>query len=549
MKAPDATTSVKRPLARLRDIHKSFGRNVVLRGVSLEVRPGECHVLAGENGAGKSTLINILSGVVTDFEGTIEVGGEVVAPASPLAAAKLGVAVIHQELSLVPAMSVADNLLLAHPPQGGPLARFGFVSDRRQRERAAELVRAVGLDVDEVDLDAPVGRLSMTQQQLLEIAKALSHDARVVVMDEPTSALPATEVQTVFRLIDRLKADGRGVVYISHKMEEIERVADHITVLRDGEVVGSAPAAEMPEDRLVQLMVGREISGHFPYEPAQAGGEEMLRVEDLTLRPIGRQVNPPVDGVSLVVRGGEVLGIGGLQGSGASELLLAIFGAAGGRTSGTILVNGEPVHIRSVRDAMAAGIALLTNDRKGTGLVLSMSVRANTTLADLPRLTPGGFVSLGRERDAAARHAKALNLRAASLEIDVGSLSGGNQQKVALAKWLQRDPRVLLLDEPTRGVDIGAKREIYGLINQLKQRGVAIVVISTELPELIGLSDRVAVMHRGKIAATLDRAAATPEAILSAAMGGTHPGATAQEPLTTNRSSTGPRTGHDDAIG
>lgn len=514
---PASTTSAPTPLARLRDIRKSFGRNIVLTGVSFDVLPGECHVLAGENGAGKSTLINILGGVIRDFQGTIEIAGRPASPSSPLNAAQLGVAVVHQELSLVPAMSVADNLLLSHAPVGGFFSRLGFVSDTRQRQKARELLDRVGLDVD---VDAPAGRLSMTQQQLVEIAKALSFDAKVVIMDEPTSALPATEVETVFRLIDRLKADGRGIVYISHKMDEIERVADRITVLRDGEVVGSAPAAETPTREIVRLMVGRDIEAQFPYAPPRPGPER-LRVEHLSVRPIGRQTNPVVDDASLSLRGGEVLGIAGLQGSGNSELLLAIFGALGARASGSVFVDQKLVRIRSVRDAMAGGIALLTNDRKSTGLVLSMTVTANTTLADLPRLSPGGLRSDRRERDAAARHARAMNLRAPSLAAEVGSLSGGNQQKVALAKWLQREPRVLLLDEPTRGVDVGAKREIYGLINNLKRQGIAILLISTEMPELLGLCDRLIVMHRGAVTARLDRDQATPEKVLAAAMGQT----------------------------
>lgn len=509
-----ATTSSD-PLARLRHIRKAFGRNVVLKGVGFDIHPGECHVLAGENGAGKSTLINILGGVIRDFEGTIEIAGQPVIPSSPLDAAQLGVAVVHQELSLIPAMSVADNLLLAHPPGGGVLSRLGFVSDALQRRKARELLDRVRLDVD---VDALVGRLSITQQQLVEIAKALSFDAKVVVMDEPTSALPATEVETVFHLIDRLKADGRGVVYISHKMDEIERVADRITVLRDGEVVGSAPAAQMPTREIVRLMVGRDIEAQIPYEPPHPGPER-LRVEHLSVRPSGRTANLVVDDVSLSLRGGEVLGVAGLQGSGNSELLLGIFGALGTRTTGEIFVDQKPVRIRSIRDAMAGGIALLTNDRKSTGLVLSMSVTANTTLADLPRLSAGGLRSDRREREAAARHARAMNLRTPSLDTEVGNLSGGNQQKVALAKWLQCEPRVLLLDEPTRGVDVGAKREIYGLINQLKRQGVPILLISTEMPELLGLSDRVIVMHRGRITARFGRNEATPESVLAAAMG------------------------------
>ena len=523
------------PLAELRGINKRFGRTPVLCDVDFDVLPGECHVLAGENGAGKSTLINILGGVITSFEGEIRIAGEPVRPRSPLHAAQLGVAVIHQELSIIPAMSVADNLLLGQAPEqvaGPSLARrLGFVSDRAQRRRARELLGRVGLS--HVDPDACAGDLSLAGRQLVEIAKALAFDARVLVMDEPTSALPADDVERVFALIDRLKAAGCGIVYISHKMDEIDRVADRITVLRDGRRVGSAPAAEMPRDRLVRLMVGREISAQFPYEPpsfpAQSRAATRPRppgvpepprflVKNLTVRnPSGG--NPAVNDVSLEARAGEILGLAGLQGSGNSDLLLALFGAHGRRASGTVLVDGKPASTRSIRSAMRAGIALLTSDRKETGLILPMSVTANLTLADLPTLSPAGWRRPGRERAVAQGHASAMNLRAASLEAEVSTLSGGNQQKVALAKWLVREPRVLLLDEPTRGVDVGAKREIYGLINQLKRRGVAIVMISTELPELLGLSDRVAVMHRGRISAMMDRPEATPESVMSACMG------------------------------
>jgi ABC-type sugar transport system ATPase subunit len=352
----------------------------------------------------------------------------------------------------------------------------------------------------------------------VEIAKALAFDARVLVMDEPTSALPADDVDRVFALIDRLKAARSGIVYISHKMDEIDRVADRITVLRDGRRVGSAPAAEMPREKLVRLMVGREISAQFPYEPPAPPQAARLLVRGLTVRnPSGGK--PLVQDVFLEARAGEILGLAGLQGSGNSDLLLALFGAHGRRASGTVLVDGKPASTRSIRSAMRAGIALLTSDRKETGLILPMSVTANLTLADLPTLSPAGWRRPGVERAVAQRHATAMSLRAASLEAEVSTLSGGNQQKVALAKWLVREPKVLLLDEPTRGVDVGAKREIYGLVNQLKRRGVAIVMISTELPELLGLSDRVAVMHRGRISAMMDRPDATPEAVMAACMG------------------------------
>ena len=504
------------PLVYMRGIGKHFGANRVLREVDFSVHRGECHVLAGENGAGKSTLINILGGVITDYEGAIEIAGQPARPCSPLHAAQLGISVIHQELSLIPAMSIADNLLLAQPEGGWALTRrLGLIAERDRRHRARRLLERVGLSLD---VWQPAGDLPIACQQLLEIAKALAFDARVLVMDEPTSALPADDVERISALVERLKAEGRGVVYITHKMEEIGRLADRITVLRDGRVVGCAPAREMSPAALLHLMVGRELGEQIPYQPATPG-RVRLSVRGLSVRPRGRAVNPPVRDVSFDLRGGEVLGLAGLQGSGNSELLLALFGAMGRRTSGEVLLDGAPVRVESPRSAMAGGLALLTNDRKATGLILSMSVIANATLADLPQLSPWGWRRPSHERTLAGRLAHSLCLRAPSLNVDVGTLSGGNQQKVALAKWLGRAPRVLLLDEPTRGVDVGAKREIYTIINDLKRRGAAILLISTELPELLGLCDRIAVMHRGRIAATLDRPSASPERILSAAMG------------------------------
>ncbi len=493
-------------------ITKRFGSNLVLESVDFDVLPGEVNVLAGENGAGKSTLIKILGGVLGGYEGRIEVNGKHVAPVNAREANALGVAVIHQELSLAPNMSVVDNLFLGSEP----LAAGGFVSRSAERRRCQELLDNVGLDLEP---DTIVDRLPIAARQLLEIAKALRHDAKVIVMDEPTSALSAPEVEKLFGLIGRLKSEGCGIVYITHKMEEIGRLADRITVLRDGKLVGVAPIAEMSPAKLVQLMVGTngETKGNEAAVPTQAqqGVPPRFEIRNVSVAIRGRKL---VDDVSLSVQPGEVLGLGGLQGSGASELLMGLFGG-NGPVPGAVLVDGEKVVVRSPAEAIRKGIALLTNDRKTTGLVLPMSVTFNTALADLPRLCPGGIRRIGREKQAAERHAKTLSLRAHSLDMAAGELSGGNQQKVALAKWLQTSPKVLLLDEPTRGIDIGAKRDIYKLIREWTKAGMAILLITSELPELLELSDRIVVMHRGRVTAEFDHAHATPDGVIQAAMG------------------------------
>lgn len=497
-------------LARMHGITKRFGPVTVLQDVRLDIHGGEVHVLAGENGAGKSTLIKILGGVHSEFAGTLEIAGRAVHPKSPLEANALGVAVIFQELSLVGSMTVADNIFL-----GRPLTRGGFVDDRGQRRQARRLLAQLGI---EIEVEQRVEDLPIAAQQLTEIAKAIAQNAQVLVMDEPTSALNAPEVEKLFGLIGQLKARGCGIVYITHKMEEIERIADRITVLRDGRYIGSAPAAALPPAKLVEWMVGRELESQFPRHAPHVGVER-LRLEHFSVVVPQRTGRPVVDDVSLAVRAGEIVGVAGLQGSGNSDLFRGLFGGYGRRVRGTALLNGRPLEIRTPRRAIEQGVALLTNDRKASGLVLSLSITANATLAELPRLSPGGWRHPVRETAVAKALGDSLALRAASLEMEVGMLSGGNQQKVALAKWLAIGPQVLLLDEPTRGIDVGAKREIYQLLNDLTGRGIAILLISSELPELLALSDRVVVLHRGRLTAQLARAEATAENIMGAAMG------------------------------
>jgi ribose transport system ATP-binding protein len=497
-------------LAAMRGITKNFGSVRVLDGVDFSIYPGEVQVLAGENGAGKSTLIKILAGAFSDYKGKIELEGREIRPSSPLEANRLGIAVIHQELSLVPCMSVVDNLFLGHP-----VTTRGFIRDSIHRRRALKALEEVGLSLD---IGSAVEDLPISVQQLVEIAKAVRLDAKVIVMDEPSSALNAKDAESLFAIVERLKAQGRGIVYITHRMEEILRLADRITVLRDGRLIGSAPAAEVPERKLIAWMIGREMNEQFPPHVVRASSE-IMRVEGLTVHKQDRSGRPLVADVSFAVRRGEILGIGGLQDSGASALLLAVFGAAAGRTEGRVLIDGAEIAIRGPSDAIAKGVSLLTNDRKATGLVLPMSVSANLCAASLGRLSALGWRRPRLETAMAREMGRALGIKAASYEMEVGDLSGGNQQKVAIGKWLATEPKILLLDEPTRGIDVGAKHEIYQLMDEWTSRGIAIVLITSEMPELLAMSDRILVMHRGRITAEFPREEATAERVLGAAMG------------------------------
>ncbi len=498
-------------LLRMAGISKSFGRQQVLQEVGFDLRSGEVHVLAGENGAGKSTLMKILGGVHTEYEGQIELHGRPVRFRSPRDAAAHGVAVIHQELSLIRELSVEDNIFL-----GREHSTLGWLRRKPQRRRAIEVLALLGV---RLDVRRPAGSFSIATQQLVEIAKALALEAELLVMDEPTSALQGPEVERLFACIAALKARGCGIIYITHRLEEVYRLADRITVLRDGRHIGTTPTAELPAPLLVRQMVGRDLSPP-PAAPASTAAEVRLRLDGFTLRSAAPGPRPIVQDVSLELRAGEILGLAGLEGSGNSALLWGLFGAHDGPTTGSVWLDGRPYRPTSPRQAIRRGLALVTNDRQRTGLVLGMSVAGNFTLASLPQVSPGGWLNRAAEYRVAARLAQTLALRAASLRQPVGTLSGGNQQKVVLGKWLHREPRVLLLDEPTRGVDVGAKQEIYALMRRWSQAGTAILLITSELPELLLLSDRILVLHRGRVSACFDRREATPERILSTAMGG-----------------------------
>lgn len=498
------------PLLAMRGICKAFSGTVALRRVDLEVLPGEIHGLVGENGAGKSTLMRILSGALAPDAGIITWRGEEVRLATPQAALAAGIAMIHQELSLVPSVSVAGNIFLGHEPRG----RYGVVKVGAMRRRAAELMSGLST---EVDVARPVEEFSLGVQQMVEVAKALSHSAGLLIMDEPTSSLTEAETAKLFEVIRDLRARGVTVIYISHKMEEIYELCDRITVLRDGERVGTAAVSDLPQEQLIQWMVGRRIDQFFPKTAAQPGAE-VLRVDGITLDSEhggGRRI---LDGVSLRVRAGEIVGLAGLRGSGASELMGAIFGRYGRRVRGRVQVAGQTVVITSPAQAMALGVALLTDDRKATGLVLPMSVLHNMTLASLDRVVRGGVIRRSRELQLSLPLVQNLAIRTRSLDVEVSSLSGGNQQKVALAKWLMTQPKVLLLDEPTRGIDVGAKTEIYHLMNRLTAEGKGILLITSELPELLAMADRIVVLHRGRVTAELSGPEATQERVMAAAV-------------------------------
>ncbi|MDB5296880.1 MAG: ABC-type sugar transport system, ATPase component [Phycisphaerales bacterium] len=492
------------PLLKLTDITKSFGGVRALRGVSFELLPGEVHAIVGENGAGKSTLIKTISGAHRPDGGTIEVSGVAVESLDPASARALGIAVIYQQPALFPDLTVAENIGL-RLERGGPwrLVRWG----ERQR-RAAELLKRVGADIAPAAL---VRDLSMPQQQLVEIAAALGGDAKVLILDEPTASLSDREVDHLFRVVGELRAAGVGLVYISHRLEELPRVADRVTVLRDGSYVGTKPMAGVDRAALIRMMVGRDLSSVFPKRVVKPG-DVALETFDLCCAAGG------VRDVSISVRAGEILGLAGLVGAGRTELARVLFGltpADGGR----IVTAAGEVTIDSPAAAIRHGIAYVPEDRRRHGVVLEMPVAANATLAVLPAVSTGGLIGRARERKLAGGFVRRLGVKTPSLDAPVGHLSGGNQQKVALARWLATDPAVLILDEPTQGVDVGAKAEIHALIGDLAARGLAVILISSELPEVLGMSDRVAVMRAGGVVGVLDRAEATQERVLELALG------------------------------
>jgi ABC-type sugar transport system ATPase subunit len=500
------------PFLEMREITKTFPGVRALDGVSFDLRRGEVHALVGENGAGKSTLMKILGGVYPhgSYGGEVRVEGAEQRFARVRDAELAGIAVIFQELSLVKEMTVGENIFLGREPR-----RFGVVRWDELYRRATRLLEDLHLKVDP---RTPIRHLGIGQQQLVEIAKALSQDARILVLDEPTAALTGSEVETLFRILNDLRARGVGMIYISHKLEEVFRISDRVTVLRDGRTVGTNATKDWDESRVIARMVGREVGSIFPASE-HARGEISFEARNVTVEDPNVAGKRLVDNVSFRVRRGEVLGVAGLMGAGRSDLLMAIFGAHAGRTSGEIFVEGRRVRVRSPRDAIRQGLGFVTEDRKRFGLVLDQTILNNMTLAGLRKLSGRFVTDTDAEAAAGGRAMKELRVKANSVFTVAGTLSGGNQQKVVLAKWLLTNPRVIFLDEPTRGIDVGAKQEIYAHINRLAREGLAIVLVSSELPEVLGLSDRILVLHEGKLTGEFARTEATPESVMACATG------------------------------
>ncbi|PRY55034.1 sugar ABC transporter ATP-binding protein [Glycomyces artemisiae] len=491
------------PAVSLRGVAKSFGAVRALRGADLDLYPGEAHALVGENGAGKSTLIKILAGLYRPDAGAVELDGEPVAFADTAAAMDAGIAVIYQEPALFGDLSVAENLFIGRQPKG----RFGLIDRAAMNRDAAALFARLGVPMDP---DRPAKGLSIADQQLVEIAKAISRSARVMVMDEPTAALSGVEVERLFGVVRALREDGAAVLFISHRFDEVEALCQRVTVMRDGAHVSTDLLADVAVEELVRRMVGRDLGAMFPKQDV-AAGEVVLEVEGLTREGLCRDV-------SFTVRAGEIVALAGLVGAGRSEVVQAVFGI-GPRDAGRVKVDGRELPAGSPRAAMRAGVALVPEDRRQQGLLLDLSIMRNATITRRHRLSRFGFLIGGAERRAAADWSARLNVKFGDLADAAGTLSGGNQQKVVLAKWLATGPKVLIVDEPTRGIDVGTKAEVHRLLSSLAADGVAVLMVSSELLEVLGMADRVLVMREGRIAGELGRDEATEESVMVLATG------------------------------
>ncbi|HCV44451.1 MAG TPA: D-xylose ABC transporter ATP-binding protein [Bacteroidetes bacterium] len=492
------------PLLCMCNIRKQYPGVLALDDVSFELRSGEVHCLIGENGAGKSTLIKILSGAVQKNSGEIVVDGKSVGLYSPAEVQRLGIGIIHQEFKLVPELSVAENILLGNEPQKKGLP---FIDVDRMHSIARASLSQLG---EEIDTRAPISSLSIAERQLVEIAKALSKNIRILAMDEPSAALTDKELENLFKVIRRLKTEGVGIIYISHRLEEIFEIGDQVTILRDGRCIHTCPINEIDRPGLIRHMVGRELEKEFPTAELERG-KEILRIRNLSAGML-RDIN-------LTLHRGEVLGLAGLVGAGRTELARVVFGADP-KDSGEIFLDQKPIHPRSPREAIDLGIGLLTEDRNKYGLVMQMNVRENISLSNLHDVVRGPFVNRAKENEVARQFSDNLRIKTPSIEQEVEVLSGGNRQKVVLARWLFTESKVLIFDEPTAGIDVGVKLEIYNLINNLAQKGIGVLVISSELSELLGMCTRIAVMHEGRIVGVLDRNEATQEKVMTLATGG-----------------------------
>ncbi|MGH9822701.1 MAG: xylose ABC transporter ATP-binding protein [Blastocatellia bacterium] len=506
------TNDLSASVLEMRDITKIFPGVRALDGVSFDLRAGEIHSLVGENGAGKSTLMKILGGVYPygTYGGQVLIDGATRRFQNVRESERAGIAVIFQELSLVKDLTIGENIFLGREPR-----RFGVIRWEELYGNARRILDELRLDLDP---HTTVSQLGIGQQQLVEIAKALSQQARILVLDEPTAALTDAEVDILFSILQSLRKRGVGMVYISHKLDEVFRLSDRVTVLRDGRTIETDSADSLSKSRVISLMVGREVGDVFPVSEHKRGDvvfeARHIKAED----PLARG-KYSVDDVSFGVRRGEVLGIAGLMGAGRSELLMTIFGAYPGRTGGQVFVDGKAVSLKRPSDAIEHGIGFVTEDRKRFGLVLDQTILNNITLASLKKVSGRFVTNMNAETAAASRLAADLRIKAPSVFSLAGTLSGGNQQKIVIAKWLLTHPRVLFLDEPTRGIDVGAKQEIYAQINRLASAGLAIVVVSSELPEVLGLADRILVLHQGRVTGEFDRADATPERVMACATG------------------------------
>ena len=490
----------------MKGINKSFGSNQVLKDAGFLLKDGEVHALMGENGAGKSTLMKILTGVYTRDSGTVLVDGKEVVYKSPQEAEKAGIVFIYQELNVLFDLTVEENLFMGKEIT----KKFGICDRKAMREKAKEVMDRMGVDIP---INAVMSDLSVGQQQMVEICKALMVDAKVLIMDEPTAALTQSETEGLFKLIKSLREKGVSIVYISHRMEEIFELCDRITILRDGTYVDTKFIKDITMDDIVKMMIGREIGERYPKREGVEIGEEKLRVEGITKEKKFKDV-------TFSVKAGEVLGVSGLMGAGRTEIMQAIFGNLP-FDSGKIFIEGNEMKIKSAQDAIKAGIGFITEDRKTEGLLLEKSISENIVLANLDKVSDKGVVRKAKVEEIVKKGIDEFRIKCFGPQHECNNLSGGNQQKVVFAKWVYTDPKILILDEPTRGVDIGAKKEIYSVINDLAAKGVAIILVSSELPEVLGMSDRIMVVHEGKVTGIIDANEADQEKVMTLATGGT----------------------------